>query len=348
VWLIRPKLLSCVSTVSCAQILALILDVSRTTGNQTRQEERDLLFARLFGLASIVHSGLLIRTHPPLPQSTPSPSTPESCKTVLKALRTLAHAKSWLSEAAYCTIGSALDLLAAAHDEDVSWREEVVRFLLEEEFGETSHPEERAAKSEAVWSPEKIALALRVQRLWPEREHEWRWVWEPTFKPKRGNIFHQTNLVTLARILKETGFEGEGDNGVVRVPGRAWRPQIHHVWDELVDQLLPLEGSGHAPKDAFPEFFRIVVDESLFPDSASNERKYWGFAIFKKALPRLKAADLPMLFTKNFLRTWINHLSRPDRYLHAFAKQIASGITASAMSVRPDWYSRRRRTSFRL
>ena len=60
--------------------------------------------------------------------------------------------------------------------------------------------------------------------------------------------------------LQETEFEGEGDNGVVRVPGRAWRPQIHHVWDELFDQLLPLEGSGHTPKGAFPEFFRIVVD----------------------------------------------------------------------------------------
>jgi DNA polymerase phi len=193
------KLLSCTSTVSCAQILTLVLEVSRTTDNQTGQEERDLLFARLCGLASIIHSGLLIRTHPPLPQSASSPSTPVSCEAVLKALRTLARAKSWLAEAAYSAVGSALDFLAAACDEDVPWREEVVRVLLEEEFGETSPAEERAAKREVVWTPEKIALALRAQRLWPEREHEWRWLWLPTFKP--GNIFHHANLVTLARIL---------------------------------------------------------------------------------------------------------------------------------------------------
>ena len=66
-----------------------------------------------------------------------------------------------------------MDLLAEARDEDVSWREEVVRVLLEEEFGETSHLEERATKREDVWSPEKIALGLRIQRLWPKREHEW-------------------------------------------------------------------------------------------------------------------------------------------------------------------------------
>ncbi|KAH9052566.1 DNA polymerase phi-domain-containing protein, partial [Lactarius vividus] len=323
------ELLSCISTVSCAQILALVLDASRTTGNQTGQEERDLLFARLFGLASIVHSGLFIRTHPPLPQYPSAPSTPESCEAVLKALCTLSHAKSWLAEAAYWAVGSALDLLAATRDEDVPWREKVVRALLEEEFGETSSVEGRAAKSKVVWTPEKIALALRAQRLWPEHEYEWRWLWAPTFK--RGNIFHHANLVTLARILRmnavqETGFEGEGDNAVVRIPGRAWRPQVHHIWDELLDQLLPLEGSGYTPKGSFPEFFRVVVDESLFSVSASNERKYWGFVIFKKALPRIKATDLPMLFTKNFMRTWINHLSHPDRYLHSFAKQIATDI----------------------
>ena len=147
---------------------------------------------------------------------------------------------------------------------------------------------------------------------------------------------------------------------MVRIPGRAWRPQVHHVWDELFDQLLPLQGSGHTPKGAFPEFFRIVVDgkssrhgaishsstpvaESLFSGSASNERKYWGFAVFKKALPRLKAADLPMLFTKNFMRTWINHLSHPDRYLHLFAKQIVSLIRQLCQCMLTD-HSRRRRT----
>ena len=68
----------------------------------------------------------------------------------------------------------------------------------------------------------------------------------------------------------------------------------------------------------------IRCTESLFSASASNERKYWGFVIFQRVLPRVKSADLPMLFTKNFMRTWINHLSQFDRYLHSFAKQIAS------------------------
>ena len=62
--------------------------------------------------------------------------------------------------------------------------------------------------------------------------------------------------------------------------------------------------------------------ESLFASTASPERKYWGFQVFQKALPRVSADDMPMLFTKNFMRSWINHLSNSDRYLHKAARQV--------------------------
>jgi hypothetical protein len=63
--------------------------------------------------------------------------------------------------------------------------------------------------------------------------------------------------------------------------------------------------------------------ESLFSSTSSAERKYWGFQIFQKALPRVnQSSDLPMLFTKNFMRSWINHLSNSDRYLHKVARAV--------------------------
>ena len=37
-----------------------------------------------------------------------------------------------------------------------------------------------------------------------------------------------------------------------------------------------------------------------------------------------------MLFTKNFMRTWMNHLTNSDRYLHKFAKQIVCYMTSRA------------------
>jgi DNA polymerase phi len=115
-----------------------------------------------------------------------------------------------------------------------------------------------------------------------------------------------------------------------------YKPQLHFAWDVLLDHLLPTTHSD-TRKGTFVEFFRVVVDgvlplnshnlssqtdtESLFSITSSPERKYWGFQMFEKALPRISERDLPMLFTKNFMRTWINHLSKRDRYLHKAAKQ---------------------------
>ncbi len=95
-----------------------------------------------------------------------------------------------------------MDCLAAAAEEDVPWREEVIRNLLEEVFGEASF-EDEAPKNGHMWTPEKIALALRAQRLWPGREDEWRKLWAPTIK--HGNVLHLANLVVLARILRVRG-----------------------------------------------------------------------------------------------------------------------------------------------
>jgi len=50
------------------------------------------------------------------------------------------------------------------------------------------------------------------------------------------------------------------EEGAAKIPGRGWRPQVHHVWDELLDDLLPPDDSGRSPTTSFQEFFRIIVD----------------------------------------------------------------------------------------
>lgn len=67
----------------------------------------------------------------------------------------------------------------------------------------------------------------------------------------------------------------------------------------------------------------LRVTESLFSSASSPERKYWGFQLFQRALPKIRnSQDLPFLFTKNFMRSWINHLSKSDRYLHKAALSV--------------------------
>lgn len=97
-----------------------------------------------------------------------------------------------------------MDCLAAAAEKDVPWREEAVRNLVEEVFGEGSSADEGAPKSGNMWTPEKIALALRAQRLWPGRRQEWSKLWAPTIK--HGDVLDLANLTVLARILRVGGL----------------------------------------------------------------------------------------------------------------------------------------------
>ncbi|OBZ75369.1 DNA polymerase V, partial [Grifola frondosa] len=322
------ELLSRIDTVTCAQILALILDSSKTQGSMTGQEERDMLFARLFGITSVIQSGLLLRDAP-LPSSASSSTLASSLSSftdVLSELLILGEKKSWLRESAWWTIGLAIDALATSQ---VSWKDDAIKATITALFVENK-----------TWTPEKVALALKLQNLCPPQD--WRKLLAPTFKS--AEMLSTGNLTTLAKILKESNVDDDEESDLPK--SGSWKPQVHFVWDMLLDQVLSVSGAERTAKSSFPEFFRIVVDgafiiassspkreltgsrlsESLFASTASPERKYWGFQVFQKALSRVGAGDLPMLFTKNFMRTWINHLSNSDRYLHKAARQVATEI----------------------
>jgi DNA polymerase phi len=152
----------------------------------TGQEERDVLFARLFGLTSVIQSGLLVRQRPPpISASTSSlPSSSSSYKETLSQLLLLGVKKSWLRESAWWTIILALDALNAS---DVSWKEEAIDITVEGIFVDIK-----------IWTPEKVALALKLQAWYPERD--WRKYLSPTFK--NPDILSTGNLTMLASILK--------------------------------------------------------------------------------------------------------------------------------------------------
>ncbi|EJF62593.1 hypothetical protein DICSQDRAFT_135562 [Dichomitus squalens LYAD-421 SS1] len=304
------ELLSRIDTVTCSQILQLVLDSSKTQGSMTGQEERDVLFARLFGLTSVIRSGLLLRDTT-LPSSSTVASDLASFKEVLVQLLALGEKKSWLRESAWWSIGLAVDALSAS---EVSWRNDAVDATIAAIYSEHK-----------IWTPEKLALTLKLQSYHPSRD--WKRVLSPTFK--NPDLLSTGNLAAVARILKESDADEDKESDLPK--SGSWKPQLHFVWDTLLDQVLPQPPNAkgtveRSPKGLFPEFFRIVVDESLFASTSSPERKYWGFQVFQKALPRVSADDMPMLFTKNFMRSWINHLSNSDRYLHKAARQVATDL----------------------
>ncbi|KAG5652336.1 hypothetical protein H0H81_005357 [Sphagnurus paluster] len=310
------ELLTRIETVTCTQIVTLIVDGTKTAGSMTGQEERDVLFARLFGLTAVIQSGLVVRSG--LLSTSASTATHASSLSsydeTIKQLLALGEKKSWLRESAWWTIGLAVDSLQVS---EVTWKKEAVDVTLNNLFVENKD-----------WSPEKVALALKLQALHPAQD--WRKFFAPSFK--NPELLHASNLQNLARILKESTIDDEDDQNIPKASASNWKPQLHFVWDVILEQLLPGPNAAKARQGSFQDFFKIVVDESLFSSTASAERKYWGFQVFQKALPRVTKESMPTLFTKNFMRTWINHLSHQDRHLHKIARQTVNDVQAFVQS----------------
>lgn len=162
------------------------MDSTKRQGSMNGQEERDTFFARLFGISSVIMSGLAVRTKPlPTLSSSETPaSSLESYEQITRSLLSLGDQKSWLRESAWFTINLAIDAL---HESDVAWKVSAVEKTLEALF--INH---------SVWSTEKLALTLKLQDFFPSRD--WKRYLSPAFK--NTNILSTGNLTTVAKILK--------------------------------------------------------------------------------------------------------------------------------------------------
>ena len=79
--------------------------------------------------------------------------------------------------------------------------------------------------------------------------------------PSRGNgLVSTADIANLRRCAQESDADEDEESDLPK--SGSWKPQVHFVWDMLLDQVLPKPGvqGERAPKGTFPEFFRIVVD----------------------------------------------------------------------------------------
>ena len=204
------KLLSRLDTVTCGQIMKLLLDASKTQGSMSGQEERDTLFARLFGITSVIHSGLIVRTGT-LPTSSTSASSLEGYELVVTTLVALGEKKSWLREGAWWVLASAIETLERS---DVEWKEQAVRATLDSIYVKGS-----------AWTPEKLALTLRLQALFPDND------WSPLLSTvfKSTDILATRNLKLIANILKVCSHippNGAGTPIFTGIPRLRGRPRV--------------------------------------------------------------------------------------------------------------------------
>jgi DNA polymerase phi len=139
------QLLARISSVSPAQAISLLLRSSQTSKANKGQENRDFLFARLFGLTAIVNSGALFV----------STANIDDFRVVTGELVGLGRKKGWLKESAWYTLISAVEGLLAS---EASWAEEALTEVIDKAYGR---------EAEGGWSSEKVALTLLLEQKRP-------------------------------------------------------------------------------------------------------------------------------------------------------------------------------------
>ncbi|KAL1914929.1 uncharacterized protein VTP21DRAFT_7845 [Calcarisporiella thermophila] len=279
-------------------VLDMLYKYTAISGGMKGDEERDMLFGRIFGFMSIVEAGLLER---------PSTSL-EDAKCLVEGLLECAESKSYLSETCYHVIASAIP-----HFKKSSYGEEITQFMTE-----------RVLKG--VQTPDQLYVAMALKENYKDID------WNSCLQNwKHGDILHPSNLNSLARVLKASPTEN--------VPvASTWKPQIHSAWHRVISVILEANQPKNdeqkkknklevkEPRVSLQDFWRAAVDDVLFDTNASHERKYWGFQLFEYLLPRLPHDQMPLLFTPNFMRCFINNLSSDDRFLNKAARHTMNII----------------------
>jgi len=146
------------------------------------QEQRDMYFARLFGLTSIIQSGLLFRQEPPAYSSTPASSL-EEFQQVLEELIALGEKKSWFTESCWWSISLALDALFAS---SAPWMGQASDWVLN-----------ALLPSGCEWTTERVAIWLKYHQNWGQKASD-----KLAPKLKTSHLLATTNLPTLTRVLR--------------------------------------------------------------------------------------------------------------------------------------------------
>ncbi|TKY90506.1 hypothetical protein EX895_000504 [Sporisorium graminicola] len=285
--------------VTANEILILVLKYSNPQVAASRQEQKDFMFAKLFGIMSLVQSDLLVQPT----------ATIDDFKRSMRILIALSSDKPWMAESCAWVMVNAVAQLQ--HPEvSVDWAHSAQSWMTEQ------------ISSTKELSPEKLAILLQLSNgAGADFFHN---VALPSMRKE--HPLSAANLGSLARVLKEAIPSENEATAPVGARSR-WQAKIHFVWDLILDIFFDSASTAAEMRIAsFPDFYRVVVDETLFAAASSHDRKSWGFQVFQRALPRANDTDKPMLFTPNFMRTLINQLGNRDRLLHRAAVKATESI----------------------
>lgn len=282
------------------------------------QEERDHQFGRLFGAESIIKSGVLFQPSIGL----------EPWSRILDILYDLAKKKSWLWEESGFILFHSIQILKG---KDSKYAQSMIDKLLASGLSKTS---------------QGVAIWIGIQAAFPSVDLP-RSVWhheDPLSRKEKSR---------LIKILVETpGATSPQDGSKLEATAKGtWTTKLPFAWDVVLAELLDVQPKRHqkitkiVKRTKFADFWEQSIDsksppvqvdrilrrsKALFATSSSEERKYWGFLLFQRAISIAPVYLLPDLFNQSFMRCLTNQLASPERYLHRAAEKSTKAILARA------------------
>ena len=193
----------------------------------------------------------------------------------------------------------------------------------------------RTPEGVAIWLASQSTLQIQLPPA----------VWE------HDDPLHRKEKSTIVKIITET-FPPESSKekgNTATGKKRNWSPKLHFAWDVVLSALIKEQHSEarqktHSERLSLKVFWNEVVDsefssegqrpipnsteDSLFSTVASDQRKFWGFVVFQRVLQSGPADVMPIIFSTNLMRCFVNQLASSERYLYRIAQNALKSIFA--------------------
>lgn len=320
--LIRELILKDSYELTVQSYLEKLVKATQVTSAMKGKETRSVLFGRLFGLQALVNSEILLNSEV---------SNQELLVLFVQQIVQLSATKSWLRETAMFTLCQFLTLFMKSSFFDEST---LVLFL------------QSVSDEGLTFTVEGLAVHLTIPQ--PLRSRVSSQV-TATNNWKNFDPMSKGNVPTLAKVLKDVDAVNDGEKSEEDKKSKnskqksTWSPKIPFVWelilkyfqedndDDIDAEILVTskkrkKSASSTPKKKakadkseillLKEFWKVVVDETMFSDKSSVERKFWGFDIFNLFIEKLPASLVLDLFTPNLMRCLINQSAKSDRLLN--------------------------------
>ena len=211
--------------ITIRHVLPILLTTSQLGSDIKGAEERDLLFARLFGVRSFVASGLIFR----------SSSSLQDWRVLIEETLKLGERKTWLRESAGWVVQSATRELMKLTD--VEWRDEGLQAVITAVFPPSLEIASKSANQQLDWTSEKLALAVMLQEA--HIVADWDSLLMPVFADSQ-ILSSSSNIPIICRILRGLTPAVESKTASNLAGGTLGSGQLHYVWREIIDAYYPI------------------------------------------------------------------------------------------------------------